>query len=83
MGEAPSIESYILLYLGMAYASTRRSNWGKQNNTDAGRRRGRVPLQRLSDKNIKAEPRTVHTVRGSALLTLARHTRQPPGFKSY
>lgn len=39
----------------------------------AGRRRGGVPLQRLSDKNIKAEPRTVHTVRGSALLTLARH----------
>ena len=33
----------------------------------------------LSDKNIKAEPRTVHTVRGPALLTLARHTRQPPG----
>ena len=37
----------------------------------------------LSDKNIKAEPRTVHTVRGSALLALVRHNRQPPEFKPY
>lgn len=49
----------------------------------AGRRRGRVPLQRLSGKNIKAEPRTTARSAGLRLINPRAPQQAAAGFKSY